>query len=147
MNQMKSSDMLGFGAVLSVLAVASSPVLSAPRDAVYQPKAGSAERKAIFNALRVPVGRSLKHAVIFQGTLKASKSGWAFFSGGALLDDGKNGKPISNEGSGGEMAALLRHSGGRWRVLSWGFGGGMDEIESEKRKYPQAPRALFHSHD
>lgn len=146
MKQAICSRWMGAGALAAALAML-SPSAASARDTIHQPKPGSRERRAIFNALRVPVGREMKHAVVFQGTLKVSKSGWAFFSGSPLLDDGKGGKPSANagEGSGDEMVALLRLRNGKWRVLSYGFGGGMDEIEHEKKAYPQAPRALFRS--
>ena len=138
MNQTVGSRLLGTG----LLALMLSPVLSAPRDAVYQPKRGSSERKAIFNALRVPMSKGVKGAVIFQGDLKASKSGWAFFSGGALIDDGKGRRPLDNDGM-GALQALLRLRNGKWRVLDLGYYGDMDGINGNIKKYPQVPRALF----
>ena len=132
----------------AVLVASAGPLRAAPSSAIYEPKPGSAERRAIFSALRVPVGKQVRRRVIFQGPLKASRSGWAFFSGVVRLDDGKGvGRSISTQGSGGSLVALLRKSSGkssgRWRVMSWGFGGGTDAMDEAMRKHPQAPRALF----
>lgn len=138
MKQAMSRRLLGAG----LMALMVSPALSAPGDPVYEPKRGSRERKAIFNAMRAAHGKEKGQPVIFQGDLKASKSGWAFFSGGALIDDGKGGRPINNEGA-GALQALLRLRNGKWRVLDLGYYGGMDGIEDALKKYPQAPRALF----
>jgi hypothetical protein len=139
MKQAKMSILMSASALLVTLV----PTMAAPRDRIYSPKPGSSERRAIFNALRVPIAKHLKKPVLFSGSLNASKSGWAFFSGGALIDDGKDGRRLNDGGSNGEMVALLRHSSGKWRVMSWGFGGGMDATFDAMQKYPAAPRALF----
>lgn len=104
------------------------------------PKAGSAERKAIMNALRVPVQKTTKFPVIFRvGNLKA-QSGWAFFQGSALHKDGK---AIDDKFLWGEMAALLRKTGKTWKVLHWGFATDVSIVDEAKKKYPHAPRGIF----
>ena len=73
------------------------------------PQAGSAERKAIMDAMRVPVQKETKFPVIFKvGSLKM-QDGWAFFSGQALHKDGK---PINRRffmGRNGRAAAKTKH--------------------------------------
>lgn len=104
------------------------------------PKPGSAERKAIMDAMRKPVQKETKFPVIFRvGSLKV-QNGWAFYSGNALH---KNGKPINEEFLWGEMAALLRKKGKTWTVLHWGFATDVGVIDESKKRYPQAPRGIF----
>jgi hypothetical protein len=109
-------------------------------DALHSPKAGSTERKAIMNALRVPVERKVRKKVIFKvGQLKV-KDGWALMAGTALMSDGS---ALGDEFLWGEVSALLRREKNRWRVLHWGFATDTSVIEEARRKYPRAPRAIF----
>ena len=104
------------------------------------PKSGSAERKAIMDALRKPVQKETKFPVIFRvGHLKV-QNGWAFFSGNALHADGK---AIGDDFLWGEMAALLRKQGKNWTVLHWGFATDTGVMDESKTKWKQAPRAIF----
>jgi hypothetical protein len=112
---------------------------------IYEVKPGSRERRQIFAALRPAVQKQMKMQVLFVGSLKANKSGWAAFMGNARRNDGTpEGKPLGAEGMWGEMAALMRRTNGKWRVLSYGFSTGTDAIDEALRKYPQAPRKLFY---
>lgn len=113
---------------------------SKPISKVTTPKAGSTERKAIMDALRVPVQKTTKFPVIFRvGSLKV-QNGWALLQGNALH---KNGKTIDDKFLWGEMAALLRKEGPKWKVLHWGFATDISVIDEAKKKYPKAPRAIF----
>lgn len=104
------------------------------------PKPGGAERKAIMDALRIPVQKTTKFPVIFRvGSLK-TQSGWAFMQGNALHKDSK---PIDEKFLWGEMAALLHKNGKKWKVLHWGFATDVSIVDEAKKKYPQAPRAIF----
>ena len=108
------------------------------------PKAGSAERKAIMDAMRVPVQKETKYPVIFKVDSLKMQGDWAFYSGNALHKDGK---PITQDFLWGEMAALLQKQktkhGKKWKVLHWGFATDVGVCEESKRKYPQAPRGIF----
>src|SRR5215218_10869825 len=54
----------------------------------YTPEKGSAERKAILDALRIPVERDLKQRVVFNtDNFKVSRN-WAFVSGSPHTPDG-----------------------------------------------------------
>ncbi|HEY0075035.1 MAG TPA: hypothetical protein VGB77_13100 [Abditibacteriaceae bacterium] len=104
------------------------------------PKPGSKERRAIMDALRVPVQKETKFPVIFRvGHLK-TQNGWAFYSGNALH---KNGKAIDEKFLWGEMAALLRKQGKTWKVLHWGFATDVSVVDESKKKYLRAPRGIF----
>lgn len=118
---------------LTIGVAAAALVWAAPafaQSGVYTPSAGSPERKAIMNALRIPVQRDLKMPVIFvirspQTDLRV-KQGWAFVvadfrrPSGALL-----GQAFFARFHGmmaGNASALLHRVGGRWRVVAHNTG-------------------------
>jgi hypothetical protein len=53
----------------------------------YTPKPGSAERKAIVDALRKPVSKKVKTRVIFELGYFQVRDGWAMVSGSALKSE------------------------------------------------------------
>jgi hypothetical protein len=117
---------VSWGAVLCLL-MASLPVLA---QRIYTPPAGSAERKAIMDALRVPIQRELKQSIVFKvDTLNVSGE-WAFLRG---MPQRPNGSRVNfritryreaqrlgmfDEG----VTGLLRKRGGRWRVVTYNIG-------------------------
>jgi hypothetical protein len=109
-------------------------------DGVHTPPSGSAERKAILDALRVPVQRRVGQKVIFVVNHLRVQNGWAFFAGSARNSKGKT---LGDKYLWGETSALLRKSSGRWRVLQWGFATDTSVMEECRNKYPNAPRAIF----
>jgi hypothetical protein len=106
----------------------------------YTPKPGSAERKAIIDALRKPVMKKVKTRVIFELGYFKVRDGWAMVSGSALKADGTR---FGDEYLWGEVTALLRKEKKTWRVLVWGFASGTDVFEEARQKYPRAPRSIF----
>ena len=138
--------------LLAVLAALASCVLSAPAcaktPAVRRPPAastpppGSAERKAILDALCVPVERSYHAHVVFVVSYLKAGAGYAYVDAVAQRP---NGKPFADqdEGTGGFLSAMLQKQGGRWRVLKWGSYGGTDLIDECRKKYPRAPAGLL----
>lgn len=108
-----------------------------------EPKAGTPERKAIMDAMRVPVSAEVGQEVIFTGTVR--KSGpWARFNGHV---DPANGKP-KNETVAGDLeldffALLKQDEKGAWKVLHKGFAGDIGVMEEAKEKYPKAPWVIF----
>ncbi len=64
-----------------LLALAFAPAAQA--QAAYTPEKGSAERKAILDALRVPVERQLKQKVVFVADNFKVQGNWAFVGGTA----------------------------------------------------------------
>ena len=109
--------------------------------AAYTPKPGTRERKAILDALRKPVQKRVGRPVIFQvGSLKV-KDGWALVQGNARKP---NGGDLGDRFLWGELAALLRRKpNGTWVVLTWDFATDTSALENARRRYPNAPRALF----
>lgn len=104
--------------------------------AQYTPESGSAERKAIMDALRIPVKRELKKPVIFGDVQLRVLGSWA------LVDSANPLNPDSSEfnyrGStsnyakcvnrGGDdcgdpqYGAVLKKIGGKWKVLKFDSG-------------------------
>lgn len=112
--------------------------------AVHSPRPGSRERAAIMDALRRPVVRVVKRRVIFKVNHLRVSQGWAFLEGSARNTDGS---ALGERYLWGELTALLRLQSGRkgshWQVLYWGFATDTSVMESCKKKYPTAPRAIF----
>jgi hypothetical protein len=106
----------------------------------YTPKPGSAERKAIIDALRKPVMKKVKTRVIFELGYFKVRDGWAMVSGSARKADGTS---FGDEFLWGEVTALLRKEKKAWRVLEWGFASGTDVFDDARKKYPRAPSSIF----
>ena len=109
----------------------------------FEPKAGSPERKAIMDAMRVPVSAEVGQEVVFTGMVRISGS-WARFSGHV---DAAGGKPKNEDVAAAlelDFSALLQKDGkGAWKVLHKGFAGDISVTEEAKEKYPKAPWVLF----
>ena len=118
--------------------------------AAYTPARGSAERKAILNALRVPVQRNVHQSVEFRILRLRVQSGWAFVEaepqrpgGGKINYRGTRYWPAVQAGAfGGLVHGLLRKQGGRWRVVTYVVGAS-DVVYSPWARRYGAPRAIF----
>lgn len=117
-----------------VLLLATSTLDAKP----YTPKPGSAERKAILNALRVPIREEAKQPVVFYNVTLRVERGWAWV---VCITRDKTGKKLPL----GDFATcgLLHKSNGRWRVMHWGVAGDIGVACAAAKAYPQAPRAIF----
>jgi len=111
---------------------------STPFAAPYSPKAGSKERSAILNALRVPVEKQAKQKIVFYSVTMRVEKGWAFVT---CLSKDPSGKryPLGELNTDG----LLRKINGRWKVLHWGVAGDISVACDTAQKYPKAPKAIF----
>jgi hypothetical protein len=97
---------------------------------VYTPAKGSAERTAILNALRVPVERELKQKIVFAADHFNVSGVWAFLGGKPQNTSG--GKPnyrgtpyqkaIDADMFDNNFFALLKKTGGKWRVVHYDIG-------------------------
>ena len=94
---------------------------------IHTPAKNSPERTAIMNALRIPVAKELKQEVIFTVDKLKVQGDWAFFDGQPKNKGG--GEPNwkitkyqefinSNDFEKG-LFALLKKSGGKWRVVTY----------------------------
>lgn len=117
---------------------------------VYTPERGSAERKLILDALRVPVERDLKQKIQFLVDTFNSNGNWAFLSGEPQNSSG--GRPnyrntryweaIQSGAFDDGFFALLRKTGGKWRVVTYAIGCTDVCYASWWRRY-KAPKAIF----
>lgn len=117
---------------LGLLMALSSPVQAVADARFSTPKMGSAERKAVLDAARVPVEKDLGQEIVFQvKTLRVTPE-WAFVHGTPKRPDGKAidySKSIYaqdvKDGSFNEGAAvLLAREGAGWRLVTYSVGFG-----------------------
>ncbi len=95
------------------------------------PPPGSAQRRAILDALRSAILRIHELEVVFLVEHMKVNHGWAWVLTRPRSKDGLNNYE--------DIAALLREEGHGWRVLEL-TGGGLDEVQ---KRYPQAPTDIF----
>ena len=118
--------------------------------AVYTPEKGSSERKAILDALRIPVERELKQKVVFNAENFNVSGTWAFLSGdpqsplggppdyrGTQYQDAKDAGMFDNN-----FFALLRKTGGKWKVIRYAIGC-TDVCYADWWQRYKAPKAVF----
>lgn len=134
-----------FAAVIAFAAFAPALVNAQP---VYTPERGSAERKAILDALRIPVERDLKQKIVFVTETFNVQGTWAFVSG--TPQNTKGGAPslkgTKYEGEedffDNNFFGLLRKTGGRWRVTTFALGC-TDVCYADWWSRYRAPKAIF----
>ncbi len=117
---------------------------------VYTPARGSAERKAILDALRVPVERDLKQKIVFNAQDFNVMGTWAFVSGDPQTPTG--GRPnyrgtrywdaVQDDMFDNNFFALLRKSSGKWRVVTYAIGC-TDVCYADWWQRYRAPRRIF----
>ena len=115
----------------------------------YTPPAGSPERKAIMDVLRVPVERDLRQKVVFKVQHLRIVGPWALARVVPIRPDGgeidyrrtKYRDELEEGAFDGEGEALLRKEGSTWRLLEWRFGASDTEVDIWFEKYG-APAAL-----
>jgi pimeloyl-ACP methyl ester carboxylesterase len=102
----------------------------APSDSPHTPKQGSEERRAILDALRVPVERDVGRSVIFRIHHIEVNSGYAFVNAQPLQPNGREidysktklAQPYEEGWFDDWVGALLRWQGGRWKVVEYCIG-------------------------
>jgi hypothetical protein len=109
---------------------------------VYEPKPGSAERKGIMDAMRVPISKHAGTKVTFTGSVQVSGK-WARFGGNVAPADGKSLKAEVADEMELDLFALLRNENGEWKVLYWAFSGDISAYETARKKFPAAPKDLM----
>jgi hypothetical protein len=116
----------------------------------YTPEKGSAERKAILDALRVPVERELKQPIVFVSDNFKVQGAWAFVSGTPQKPNGdvpnyKGTKYAEAENDGAfdnNFFALLKKTAGKWRVTTYAIGC-TDVCYTDWWRRFRAPKAIF----
>src|SRR5215211_9530186 len=135
--------------VLALVIVAAAAGVTSAQEA-HTPAPGSAERKAIADALRAPVEKELRQKVVFKiDHLKASGD-WAFLRGvpqrpgGGRVDYGNT--PYRQRIEDGVfddwICALLRKRAGKWQVVKYVIGATDVVYEGWDGEY-DAPPAIF----
>jgi len=140
----RSRDLFTWFGILLLTAI------SVPAQSVYTPEKGSAERRAILDALRVPVERQLKQKIVFVADNFKVQGTWAFVSGTPQsLSGGEpdyRGTPYweaKDEGAfDNNFFALLRKTTGKWRVVKYAVGC-TDVCYLDWWSIHNAPKAVF----
>lgn len=132
-----------------VMIVAASAIALEAQSA-YTPEKGSPERKAILDALRVPVEKELKQKIVFATDNFKVQGTWAFISGTPQIPGG--GRPdyrntvywdaFESDAFDNNFFALLRRSGGKWRVVAKAIGC-TDVCYADWWRTYKAPKAIF----
>ena len=111
------------------------------RAAVHTPKPGSREREELMDALRGPFTVEYHQTPTFQVQFLKVGGGYAYLDAIAL---DSHGRPAGDlEPMGGSVSAFYRKQSGHWIVVKWGSYGGTDLVDECRKRYPNAPRALF----
>jgi len=115
------------------MSVVVQAVCAAPT--IYTPKAGSKERKAILDVLRVPVARANGERPTFiKVNLKVSQR-WAYVEADI---EGAREKELDTP----HIEALMSKTNNRWRILESGWYGHQVSKDWEKQ-YPEVPSRLW----
>lgn len=134
--------------VLSLLMTVMAVVVAA--QAAYTPEKGSAERKAILDVLRVPVEKELKQKIVFVADNFTVQGTWAFIGGTPQTPAG--GRPnyrntvyweaVASDAFDNNFFALLRKTGGKWRVVTKAIGC-TDVCYADWWRRYKAPKSIF----
>jgi hypothetical protein len=133
-------------AILLLLAFSSV----AAAQSAYTPEKGSPERKAILDALRLPIERDLKQKVVFVADNFKVQGNFAFVSGtprnssGGDLDYArtKYADQVDSGAFDNNFFALLKKTGGKWRVATYAIGC-TDVCFADWWRIYKAPKAVF----
>ena len=133
-------------AILLLLAFSSV----AAAQSAYTPEKGSPERKAILDALRLPIERDLKQKVVFVADNFKVQGNFAFVSG--IPQNSSGGDPdyartkyadqVDSGAFDNNFFALLKKTGGKWRVATYAIGC-TDVCYAYWWREHRAPKAIF----
>ena len=131
-----------------LLLLAAASVASA--QSAYTPEKGSPERKAILDALRIPVERDLKRKVVFVADNFKVQGNFAFVSGTPRNSGGedpdyartKYADQVDSGAFDNNFFALLKKTGGKWRVAAYAIGC-TDVCYAYWWREHRAPKAIF----
>lgn len=122
----------------------------AAAQSAHTPEKGSPERKAILDALRLPVERDLKQKVVFVSDNFKVQGNFAFVSGTPQNSNGgdpdyartKYAEQVDSGAFDNNFFALLKKTGGKWRVTTYAIGC-TDVCYADWWKRFKAPKAVF----
>src|SRR5580765_8011043 len=124
--------------------------IAASAQEVTHPEKGSAERTALLDTLRPTVEKELKQSIVFVINQINVQGTWAFVDGRLRTSDGKmpswKGTPYAQSAKYGAqsdgISALLKRSGGGWRVVTKAIGC-TDVCYADWWRRFKAPKAIF----
>ena len=133
---------------LLIMAAALATTISA--QSVYTPEKGSPERKAILDALRIPVERDLKQKVIFVADNFNVQNNWAFVGGRPQTADGARpdysktqyADAVDSGAFDNNLFALLKKTAGKWKVTTYAIGC-TDVCYADWWRRYRAPKTVF----
>jgi len=116
----------------------------------HTPEKGSAERKAIFDALRVPIERNLKQKIVFVADNFNVYGNWAFVGGtpqsanGGAPDYSRTQYADAQESGAfdNNFFALLKKTAGKWKIVTYAIGC-TDVCYADWWRTHRAPKAVF----
>lgn len=142
--------MLRKSVVSLVVIILASAAAGVAQERARAPGPGDPERKAILDALRVPVEKRLKRKVVFKVDALKVLDGWAFVRGvpqqpgGRPMDYG--GTPYQQQVRDGAFddgfSALLRARAGKWAVVTYNIGA-TDVVWADWAEKHKAPTEIF----
>ncbi len=133
---------------ISILAIAG--VIAVDGQSAHEPVKGSVERKAILDALRIPVERDLKQKIVFVADNFNVYGNWAFVGGrpqnpsGGSPDYSRTQYADAQESGAfdNNFFALLKKTAGKWKVVTYAIGC-TDVCYADWWKRYRAPKAVF----
>lgn len=116
----------------------------------YTPEKGSPERKAILDALRIPVERDLKQKVVFVADDFNVLGNWAFIGGRPQAADGgeidfsrtQYAEMVDSGAFDNNLFALLKKTAGKWKVTTYAIGC-TDVCYADWWRRYRAPKGVF----
>lgn len=135
---------------VSALVIICAAAAAASAQEAHTPAPGSAERKAVADALRTPVERELKQKVVFKLDHLKLSGDWAFLRGVPQRPDGGrvdySVTPYQQRIEDGVfddwICALLRKRAGKWQVVKYVIGATDVVYEGWNAEY-KAPSTIF----
>ena len=136
--------------LLPIILLTIAFAITASAQSAYTPDKGSPERKAILDALRVPVERDLKQKVVFVADNFKVQGAWAFVSGTPQNSTGgepdysktKYADQVDSGAFDNNFFALLRKTAGKWKVTTYAIGC-TDVCYTDWWRRFKAPKAIF----
>ncbi len=134
--------------IIFVLVIIAASLAAA--QSVHTPEKGSPERKAILDALRIPVERELKQPIVFAADHFNVTATWAFLGGQPQAPGGGapnyRGTPYQKAKAAdmfdNNFFALLKKIAGKWKVVHYDIGC-TDVCYADWWKRYKAPKAIF----
>lgn len=136
--------------IACILGLTIATAISLGAQTVYTPEKGSAERKAILDALRIPIERDLKQKIVFVADNFNVFGNWAFIGGtpqsvtGGAPDYSRTQYADAQESGAfdNNFFALLKKTAGKWKVVTYAIGC-TDVCYADWWSRHRAPKAIF----